>query len=68
MSRAKSLKLYYTKEPENCPMCGKRTVVALTEEESVLLRGGASREESKEVPRWKCATCGAVLLEKVPEE
>lgn len=68
MSRAKSLKLSYTKEPENCPMCGKRTVVALTEEESVLLRGGASREESKEVPRWKCATCGAVLLEKVPEE
>ena len=68
MSRAKSLKLYYTKEPENCPMCGKRTVVALTEEESVLLRGGASREESKEVPGWKCATCGAVLLEKVPEE
>ena len=49
-------------------MCGKRTVVALTEEESVLLRGGASREESKEVPRWKCATCGAVLLERVPEE
>lgn len=68
MSRAKSLKLYYAKEPENCPMCGKRTVVELTEEESVLLRGGASREESKEVPRWKCATCGAVLLEKVPEE
>ena len=62
------MKLSYTKEPENCPMCGKRTVVALTEESSGLLRGGASREESKEVPRWKCATCGAVLLEKVPEE
>ena len=68
MSRAKSLKLSYTKEPENCPMCGKRTVVELTEEESMSLRGGASCEESKELPRWRCATCGAVLLEKVPEE
>lgn len=68
MSRAKSLKLYYTKEPENCPMCGKRTVVELTEEESMSLRSGESREESREVPRWKCAACGAVLLEKVPEE
>ena len=51
MSRAKSLKLSYTKEPE-----------------SMSLRGGASCEESKELPRWKCATCGAVLLERVPEE
>ena len=49
-------------------MCGKRTVVELTEEESMSLRSGESREESREVPRWKCATCGAVLLEKVSEE
>lgn len=49
-------------------MCGKRTVVELTEEESMSLRSGESREESREVPRWKCAACGAVLLEKVPEE
>ena len=49
-------------------MCGKRTIVELTEEESMSLRSGESREESREVPRWKCATCGAVLLEKVSEE
>lgn len=61
MARAKSLKLCYTKQPENCPMCGKRTVEELSSEEKESLHGEQGPIGSVGNPQWRCASCGAVL-------
>lgn len=68
MSRAKSLKMYYESQPENCPMCGKRTVVELSGEEKVALRSEQERMGGAGQPAWRCTSCGAVLWQGKGEE
>lgn len=61
MARAKSLKIYYESKPTNCPMCGKRTVVDLLDDEKRLLQAGSEPRGAGGEPAWRCEACGAVL-------
>jgi len=63
MGRAKNLKMLYSEQPANCPMCGKHTVVEVgTEDREKLAQ--TDDQGNKHMPSWMCESCGTLLFKQ----
>ncbi len=63
MGRVKNLKLFYSEQPANCPMCGKHTVVTVMPEEQQKL-AQTDDQGNRHVPSWMCESCGTLLFKQ----